>query len=183
MHSVGRATPTRGTLLVMSAGLPALGAALAGIRVHGDFEGSKECSDRMIDTLTALEHDYRMAMDRDIGLNESAEMLIRTTRLMSEDVTAWQELYGRKRLTLPLAATPLPSPPPQGPARGEGGSRPTSRRGRIAGSSPAKTSWATTSSDRIPRPRPSRCGRRARIPRAEPSPQRFMAAGQAGSKA
>jgi hypothetical protein len=91
----------KSAMIFFSAGLPALGAALAGIRVHGDFEGSKERSDRMIDTLTALEHDYRMAMDRDIGLNESAEMLIRTTRLMSEDVIAWQELYGRKRLTLP----------------------------------------------------------------------------------
>jgi hypothetical protein len=28
-------------------------------------------------------------------------MLIRTARLMSEDLDAWQDLYGRKRLTLP----------------------------------------------------------------------------------
>jgi hypothetical protein len=28
-------------------------------------------------------------------------MLIATARILSEDVAAWQQLYGRKRLTLP----------------------------------------------------------------------------------
>jgi hypothetical protein len=37
----------------------------------------------------------------DITLDETAEMLLKTARVMSEDIAAWQELYGRKRLSLP----------------------------------------------------------------------------------
>jgi hypothetical protein len=91
----------KSAMIFISAGLPALGAALAGIRVHGDFEGSKQRSVYMKDVLKSVEHDFKTMMDRDISLNETAEMLIRTTRVMSEDIAAWQELYGRKRLILP----------------------------------------------------------------------------------
>ena len=40
-------------------------------------------------------------MDREIRLEATAETLIRTARVMSEDLAAWQDLYGRKRLMLP----------------------------------------------------------------------------------
>jgi hypothetical protein len=40
-------------------------------------------------------------MARGVILNESAEMLIKTARVMSEDLEVWQALYGRKRLALP----------------------------------------------------------------------------------
>jgi hypothetical protein len=85
----------------LAAGLPALGAALAGIRVQGDFEGSRERSQTMIAALAKLARDYRTAESRRIDLDETAEMLIETAETMSEDLDAWQELYGRKRLTLP----------------------------------------------------------------------------------
>ncbi len=85
----------------LAAGLPALGAALAGIRVQGDFEGSEERSEAMLAALDKLAQDYRTAEGRRIDLEETAEMLIATAQTMSEDVEAWQELYGRKRLTLP----------------------------------------------------------------------------------
>lgn len=85
----------------LAAGLPALGAALAGIRVQGDFEGSRERSMAMLIELDRLADDYRTAESRKIDLDESAELLIATAQTMSEDVNAWQELYGRKRLTLP----------------------------------------------------------------------------------
>jgi hypothetical protein len=88
-------------LIFWTAGLPALGAALAGIRAHGDFEGSQERSSRMVDALESLEQDYRTATERDIDLEETSRLLIATARVMSEDVAAWQELYGRKRLMLP----------------------------------------------------------------------------------
>jgi hypothetical protein len=84
-----------------TAGLPALGAAVSGIRVHGDFESSLERSLQMVDQLEALKLDYETADGRDIGLDRTAEMLISTARIMSEDLDAWQELYGRKRLILP----------------------------------------------------------------------------------
>ena len=34
-------------------------------------------------------------------LDNTADMLIETARVMSEDLAAWQDLYGRKRLDLP----------------------------------------------------------------------------------
>jgi hypothetical protein len=92
-----------GSLTFWTAGLPALGASLAGIRAQGDFEGSKERSARMLDALDALEDDYEKARDMtpDLSLSETSTLLISTARLMSEDVAAWQELYGRKWLSLP----------------------------------------------------------------------------------
>jgi hypothetical protein len=89
------------SLSFWTTGLPALGAAVAGIRVQGDFEGSKERSAGMVDALRALEDDYRKAMARDLSLTETSSLLISTAHAMSEDVAAWQELYGRKWLSLP----------------------------------------------------------------------------------
>jgi hypothetical protein len=87
-------------LVFSTVSVSSIGAALAAIRVHGDFEGSEERSARMIELLELLKLDYRKALDRDIGRDETAEMLITTARIMSEDLAAWQELYGRKRLTV-----------------------------------------------------------------------------------
>jgi hypothetical protein len=84
-----------------SAGLPALGAAVAGIRVHGDFEGATERSLTMLEQLTGLKTDYERAIARGVTLNETGEMLILTAGIMSEDLAVWQDLYGRKRLALP----------------------------------------------------------------------------------
>ena len=88
-------------ILVSSAGLPALGAALAGIRMHGEFERSEQQSTRAIDSLKLLKADYVAAMRREADLEETAAMLIATSRIMSDDLAAWEELFGRKRLTLP----------------------------------------------------------------------------------
>ena len=85
----------------LSAGLPALGAAVAGIRVHGDFEASIERSTHMVDLLSALAEDYAKAGKHGADLDDTAELLIATARVMSEDLAAWQDLYGRKRLALP----------------------------------------------------------------------------------
>ena len=86
---------------LLAAGLPALGAALAGIRVQGYFEGSRERSDHMVEILGKLEDDFRKAETHRVALDDTAQMLISTAQAMSEDVAAWQELSGRKRLTLP----------------------------------------------------------------------------------
>jgi hypothetical protein len=88
-------------MLLCTAGLPALGAALAGIRVHGDFESSEQRSALTIDSLTSLKADYEAAMRREGDLDDAAERLIAASRVMSEDLAAWEELYGRKRLVLP----------------------------------------------------------------------------------
>jgi hypothetical protein len=88
-------------MLLCTAGLPALGAALAGIRVHGDFESSEQRSALTIDSLTSLKADYEAAMRREGDLDDTAERLIAASRVMSEDLAAWEELFGRKRLVLP----------------------------------------------------------------------------------
>ena len=92
----------RPKMLFFTAGLPALGAALAGIRVHGDFESSEQRSALMIDSLTFLKVDYESTMAGEVGdLDDTAQSLIAASRVMSEDLAAWEELYGRKRLVLP----------------------------------------------------------------------------------
>jgi hypothetical protein len=88
-------------ITLFTAGLPALGAAVSGIRAHGDFESAMEHSSRMIDELEYLAKSFEHAHGRDIGLENTADMLISAARFMSEDLDAWQELYGRKRLVLP----------------------------------------------------------------------------------
>jgi hypothetical protein len=88
-------------LTFLSAGLPALGAAVAGIRAHGDFEASARRSARTLDQLAQLSDDYASATKSDADLDDIADLLIATARVFSEDIAAWQDLYGRKRLTLP----------------------------------------------------------------------------------
>ena len=88
-------------LLLAAAGLPALGAALAGIRVQGEFEDYKERSEHMIAELNELEAMYESQLGRQPQIDRTADMLVETARVLSEDLAAWQELYGRKRLNLP----------------------------------------------------------------------------------
>jgi len=88
-------------LTFLSAGLPALGAAVAGIRVHGDFEASVRRSARTLDQLAGLSDEYTNMIKGEADLDDTAELLIATARVLSEDIAAWQDLYGRKRLTLP----------------------------------------------------------------------------------
>src|SRR5215510_7712710 len=85
----------------LSAGLPALGAAVAGIRVHSDFEASVRRSARTLNQLAELSDDYASAAKDNADLDDTADLLIETARVLSEDIAAWQDLYGRKRLTLP----------------------------------------------------------------------------------
>jgi hypothetical protein len=88
-------------LLLFAAGLPALGAALTGIKVQGEFEEAKQRSEQMIAELNALESTYLSQLERPPQLEQTAEILIETARILSEDLAAWQQLYGRKRLSLP----------------------------------------------------------------------------------
>jgi hypothetical protein len=88
-------------MILAGDGLAALGAALAGIRMQGDFDGSKERSTLMKEALTSLKASYQTAVREGVKLGDTADLLISAARIMSEDLAAWQELYGRKRLTLP----------------------------------------------------------------------------------
>ncbi|MBX9774274.1 MAG: hypothetical protein K2Y71_07650 [Xanthobacteraceae bacterium] len=88
-------------LLLFAAGFPALGAALAGIRVQGEFEDYKERSEHMVAALNALEATYEAQLRQQPQIERTGALLIETARVLSEDLAAWQELYGRKRLNLP----------------------------------------------------------------------------------
>jgi Protein of unknown function (DUF4231) len=80
--------------------LSALGMALVGIRVHGDFAGQVERSELVTQSLAAPT-EFEEATARDLRLDDTAELLIDAARVMSDDVVSWQGLYGRNRLTLP----------------------------------------------------------------------------------
>jgi hypothetical protein len=66
----------------------------------GDFEGIAALSVKTAAALNALKRDYAEAK-RALLLNDTGDVLIGTARILTDDLAAWQSLYGRKRLTLP----------------------------------------------------------------------------------
>jgi hypothetical protein len=58
-------------------------------------------SARTLDQLAGLRDEYTSMTKGEADLDDTAELLIATARVLSEDIAAWQDLYGRKRLTLP----------------------------------------------------------------------------------
>ena len=58
---------------MFAAGLPALGAALAGIRVQGEFDESKERSDHMVAELNALEGRFDEQLSQPPELDRTAD--------------------------------------------------------------------------------------------------------------
>ncbi|SEE11015.1 hypothetical protein SAMN05444161_4876 [Rhizobiales bacterium GAS191] len=87
-------------LIVLAALLPAIGAAVSGIRFTGDFEGYADRSTQTASELDDLKSGYEREIER-LELDKTATILIETARVMSEDIDGWQSLYTRKRLALP----------------------------------------------------------------------------------
>jgi hypothetical protein len=88
---------------IAAAGLPAFGAALSGIRAQGDFEGFAQRSASTHHELTEVEHQISslLSVPDQIDLKTATDVLLAATRVMAKDVSAWQQLYVSKRLTLP----------------------------------------------------------------------------------
>jgi hypothetical protein len=86
------------TLLV--ACLPAVGAAVAGIRETGDFEGFAQRSSKTLAELQDLTREFETAKRR-LRLDTTGAVLVATARVLTADLTAWQAIYGRKQLNLP----------------------------------------------------------------------------------
>jgi hypothetical protein len=84
----------------LDAFLPALGAAIAGIRFTGDFEGFAERSAETSAALDALKRYYAEAA-REPRLQRTSSTLVATASALAEDVSGWQSLYSRKTLVLP----------------------------------------------------------------------------------
>jgi hypothetical protein len=80
--------------------LPALGAALAGIRETGDFARFSERSIKTVSSLEATQRDLKLAK-RKLSLDATGSVLLSTAQVLTEDLAAWQSVYGHKRLDLP----------------------------------------------------------------------------------
>jgi hypothetical protein len=101
--------PTFGIIVAL---LPAIGAALSGIRYNGDFRPAAERYGEMVRALMRLKWRTRglmWALAREPipsvvdseAFRLSRELMLDTARAMAEDVDAFDELYGRKSLDLP----------------------------------------------------------------------------------
>ncbi len=88
---------------IAAAGLPALGAALTGIREQGDFEGFAERSKATERQLSVIEAKIKSLLDGrgKISLRNAQDILLTATQIMAKDVSAWHEQYSSKRLSLP----------------------------------------------------------------------------------
>lgn len=87
-------------ITVLAAMLPAFGAAIAGIRETGDFEGFAERAKKTAASLSEIEADIRQAK-LSLELDATSNVLLATAQVLTEDVGTWQSIYGRKRLDLP----------------------------------------------------------------------------------
>jgi hypothetical protein len=80
--------------------LPALGAAFAGIRFTGDFDGFAQRSAETGAELDILRRGYDLVLNH-LDFDETAEFVFSIARTMAVDINGWTTLYTRKPLTLP----------------------------------------------------------------------------------
>lgn len=90
----------KGIVTLCAAFLPALGAALAGIRETGDFEGFAERSLKTANALQDLKRQIPL-IKRELTLEATDDFLVATAQVLTEDLSSWRSVYGRKQLTLP----------------------------------------------------------------------------------
>jgi hypothetical protein len=80
--------------------LPAAAAALAGIRETGDFRKVSARSTKTTAALLELQQEAARARTN-LALAQTGDILLSTARVLTEDLAAWQSVYGQKRLELP----------------------------------------------------------------------------------
>jgi hypothetical protein len=80
--------------------LPALGAAIAGIQETGDFEGLALRSAKTANALGEIDGQIAKILNQPT-LDTTAAALLSTAEVLTEDLGAWQSIYGRKHLGLP----------------------------------------------------------------------------------
>ena len=89
---------------VLAAGLPALGAALAGIDAQGGFSDRAERSlatYRQLDEIRAEIETLVTAPASALTLARTSSILLDATRVMMDDVQSWRQTYVGKALALP----------------------------------------------------------------------------------
>ncbi len=83
---------------IASAGLPAIGAAIYGIRMQGDFAGAAERSEALAHQLASL----RTVIDADApGFDTLTRRARRLSDLLTQDLTRWLQTYHARPLALP----------------------------------------------------------------------------------
>jgi len=87
-----------GAFIALSAGLPAVGAAIFGIRVQGDFGGSAE---RSAETAENLAEIVRNLDANSPGLLRTIDLLEGAAATMLTDLGEWRLAYQRRQLHLP----------------------------------------------------------------------------------
>jgi len=83
---------------VVSASLPAIGAAIYGIRMQGDFAGVAERNGALAEQLIGLR---RLAQDETPDFDGLRRLVRRTTELLIEDVSQWFRASLARPLSLP----------------------------------------------------------------------------------
>lgn len=92
------AHPVLTATTIASAALPAIGAAIYGIRMQGDFAGIAERSESLAHNLTTL----RQVIDADVlGFDTLKRRVARATDLLTQDLASWLQTYHARPLTLP----------------------------------------------------------------------------------
>lgn len=91
---------TKSYVTFIAAFLPALVAALAGIQETGDFEGLALRSAKTASALGEIDAQIVKIMTQPT-LDSTAAALLSTAEVLTEDLGAWQSIYGRKHLGLP----------------------------------------------------------------------------------
>ena len=83
---------------IASAALPAIGAAIYGIRMQGDFAGTAARAEALAHHLDVLRH----ATEADeIGFDTLRRRVRRATELLTEDLANWLQTYHARPLSLP----------------------------------------------------------------------------------
>jgi hypothetical protein len=83
---------------IASAAFPAIGAAIYGIRMQGDFAGIAERSEGLAHNLKTL----RQVIDADaLSYDTLKRRVARATDLLTRDLASWLQTYHARPLTLP----------------------------------------------------------------------------------
>ena len=83
-------------LTLVSAGFPALGTAVFGIRFQGDFGGDAVRSMATAETLRQIEGELR----KDVGLSRAADLAEQAARIMLSDLDEWRLVNQQRDLSV-----------------------------------------------------------------------------------
>jgi hypothetical protein len=83
--------------VTLSAGLPAFGTAIFGIRVHGDFAGTSLRSHATAERLAAIAGQ----VDGDVDLPRAADLFERGAQSMLADIGEWRLAHRQRDLVIP----------------------------------------------------------------------------------